>query len=133
MTRFQQITLGTVLSLFALGMILFAGSGAPTVADEDQRPGLVSTAETFEQTSTFYPSGAEYVQAVYASQGIDISTDIAADSYSAEAGPMVGDIVIGHDYVGILTDESTAVGVANDGGIAQTFRVTTEDINRVDW
>ena len=135
MTRAQQITLGSILALFAIALVLFS-AGAPAeskVSDEDQRPGLVSTAEMFAETSTYYPTGAEYVQAVYASQDIEITTDIEADSYSAQSGPMVGDIVVGANYYGIMTGETTAMGVHVDGGPVQEFRLTTEDVRRVDW
>lgn len=136
MDRTKQWTLTTILVMFIIALILgvsIAPAGERKVADEDQRPGLVETAVMFEQTDTYYPTGAEYVQAVYASQGIEISTDLGEDSYSAQSGPMVGDIVIGHDYVGIMTGEGVAVGVSNDGGFAQVMRLTTEDIRRVDW
>lgn len=134
MTRKQTIATVLVLIAAALGMILAAPSGesAGPGDGEGQRTGLVETAEMFEETSTFYPSGAEYAQAVYASQGIEISTDLDADTYSIDA-VAPGDVVIGAGYVGILVDDTTALGVLHDGGPVQEYRVTTEDVRRVDW
>ena len=132
--RFALALAGLAIAL--AGVLLVAPTSAPTgseCADEDQRPGLVATAEMFEETNTFYPSGAEYAQAVYASQCITISTDIAADSYVSPTGAMPGDIVDGYGYVGIMVNDTTAIGVADDGGPAQVMRLTTEDIRRVDW
>lgn len=133
MNRAQQITLGVVLFLFALGMVLFAAGAPAQTPDKDQRPGLATTATMFEETDTFYDTGAEFVQAVYASQDIEISTDIEADSYSAQSGPMVGDIVVGANYYGIMTGEGEAMGVHTDGGPVQAMRLTDEDVRRVDW
>lgn len=131
MTR-SQVRTATIVAIVVAVLVLLA---APLnrVADEDQRPGLVSTATMFEDTHTHYPSGAEFAQAVYASQGIDISTDIVADSYVSTEGALRGDIVIGEGYVGILTGEGVAMGVALDGGPVQEVRVTTEEVRRVDW
>ena len=134
MTR-KQTTIATVALLFA-AILAFIVAGTPTAAapgdGEGQRSGLVATAHTFEDTHTYYDSGAGYVQAVYASQGIEISTDLEADTYSP-AVPAHGDVVIGNGYVGIMVDDTTAIGVDDDGGPVQTYRVTTEDIRRVDW
>lgn len=134
MTRKQTIATVLVLIVAALGMILAAPSGesAGPGDGEGQRTGLVDTAVMFEETSTFYPSGAEYAQAVYASQGITISTDLDADTYSIDA-VAPGDVVIGAGYVGILVDDTTALGVPHDGGEVEVYRVTTEDVRRVDW
>lgn len=134
MTRKQAIATVLVLIVAALGMILAAPSGesAGPGDGEGQRTGLVDTAVMFEETSTFYPSGAEYAQAVYASQGITISTDLDADTYSIDA-VAPGDVVIGEGYVGILVDDTTALGVPHDGGEVEVYRVTTEDVRRVDW
>ena len=134
MTRKQTIATVLALIVAALVVILAAPSGesAGPGDGEGQRTGLVETAEMFEETSTFYPSGEEYVQAVYASQGIDISTDLGEDTYSIDA-VAPGDVVIGEGYVGILVDDTTALGVPSDGGMVQVYRVTTEDVRRVDW
>ena len=134
MTRKQTITTVLVLVVAALAVILAAPSGesAGPGDGEGQRTGLVETAQMFEETSTFYPSGAEYAQAVYASQGITISTDLEADTYSIDA-VAPGDVVVGEGYVGILVDDTTALGVPSDGGMVQVYRVTTEDVRRVDW
>ena len=134
MTRKQTIATVLVLIVAALGMIFAAPSGesAGPGDGEGQRTGLVDTAVMFEETSTFYPSGAEYAQAVYASQDITISTDLDADSYSIDA-VAPGDVVIGRGYVGILVDDTTAMGVPHAGGEVETYRVTTEDVRRVDW
>lgn len=133
MTRKQTIALTVALVLTAL-LVIFAGSSesAGPGDGEGQRTGLVETAVMFEETNTFYPSGAEYAQAVHASQGITISTDLDADSYSVDV-VAPGDVVIGSGYVGILIDDTTAMGVATDGGPVETYRVTTEDVRRVDW
>lgn len=120
----------------ALAGVLLVAPGGPEgseCADQDQRPGLVSQALMFEDTNTHYPTGAEFAQAVYASQCITISSDIAADSYVSNTGAMPGDIVDGYGYVGIMVDDTTAIGVADDGGPAQIMRLTTEDVRRVDW
>ena len=133
MTR-KQTTFATVALLIA-AILAFIVAGTFTTAPGDgqgQRSGLVATAHTFEDTHTYYDSGAGYVQAVYASQGIEISTDLDADTYSP-AVPAHGDVVIGNGYVGIMVDDTTAIGVDDDGGPVQTYRVTTEDIRRVDW
>lgn len=135
MSRSQNLAI-VVVSLIAFIVLLAVaptGGTEPTPYGGDQRDGLVETAVMFEDTSTHYPTGAEYAQAVYASQGIDISTDLATDSYVSTEGPVVGDIVVGHGYVGILTGETTAMGVALDGGPVQEVRVTDEEIRRVDW
>lgn len=134
MNRKQTFTTVLVLIVAALGMIFAAPSGesADPGDGEGQRTGLVETAQMFEETSTFYPSGEEYAQAVYASQGITISTDLVADTYSIDA-VAPGDVVIGEGYVGILVDDTTAMGVAHDGGPVQEYRVTNEDVRRVDW
>lgn len=133
MTRKQTAIVTAALVLVALlGIIVAAPVNAGPGDGEGQRTGLVETAQMFEETSTFYPSGAEYAQAVYASQDIVISTDIEADSYSIDA-VAPGDVVIGEGYVGILIDDTTAMGVLTDGGPVQEFRVTTEDVRRVDW
>lgn len=125
------LSLATALA----GVLLVAPStdGTGQCADQDQRPGLVSQALMFEDTNTHYPTGAEYVQAVYASQCITISTDWEDDSYVSTTGALPGDIVDGHGYVGIMVDDTTAIGVADDGGPAQVMRLTTEDVRRVDW
>lgn len=120
----------------ALAGVLLVAPGAPEgseCADQDQRPGLVSQALMFEDTNTYYPTGAEFAQAIYASQCIEISTDWEDDSYVNNTGAMPGDIVDGHGYVGIMVDDTTAIGVADDGGFAQVMRLTTEDVRRVDW
>ena len=134
MTRKQTFT--TVLALIVVALVVFfaapVGESAGPGDGQGQRSGLVATAHTFEDTRTYYGSGAGYVQAVYASQGIEISTDLDADTYSP-AVPAHGDVVIGNGYVGIMVDDTTAIGVADDGGPVQTYRVTTEDIRRVDW
>ena len=133
MTR-KQTTIATAALLIA-AILAFIVAGTSTTAPGDgqgQRSGLVATARTFEDTHTYYDSGAGYVQAVYASQGIEISTDLDADTYSP-AVPARGDVVIGNGYVGVLVDDTTAIGVDDDGGPVQTYRVTTEDIRRVDW
>ena len=120
----------------ALAGVLLVAPGTPEgseCADQDQRSGLVSQALMFEDTNTHYPTGAEFAQAIYASQCIEISTDIEADSYVSNTGAMPGDIVDGHGYVGIMVDDTTAIGVADDGGPAQVMGLTTEDIRRVDW
>lgn len=134
MTRKQTIATVLVLIVAALGMIFAAPSGesAGPGDGEGQRTGLVDTAVMFEETSTFYPSGAEYAQAVYASQGITISTDLDADTYNIDA-VAPGDVVIGEGYVGILIDDTTAMGVPHGGGEVEVYRVTTEDVRRVDW
>lgn len=134
MTRKQTIATVLALIVAAMGMILAAPSGESTGPGdgEGQRTGLVETAQMFEETSTFYPLGAEYAQAVYASQGITISTDLDADTYSIDA-VAPGDVVIGEGYVGILIDDTTAMGVPHDGGEVEVYRVTTEDVRRVDW
>lgn len=134
MNRKQTFTTVLVLIVAALGMIFAAPSGesAGPGDGEGQRTGLAETAQMFEETSTFYPSGEEYAQAVYASQGITISTDLVADTYSIDA-VAPGDVVIGEGYVGILVDDTTAMGVAHDGGPVQEYRVTNEDVRRVDW
>lgn len=133
MTRKQTIAVTIALVLTAL-LIVFVGapSNAGPGDGEGQRSGLVETAQMFGETSTFYPSGAEYAQAVYASQGITISTDIGADTYVADV-VAPGDVVVGSGYVGILVDDTTAMGVPTAGGMVQTYRVTTEDVRRVDW
>lgn len=134
MTRKQ--TIATVIALAVAALSVFftapAGESIGPGDGEGQRTGLVETAQMFEETSTFYPSGAEYAQAVYASQGITISTDLDADTYSIDA-VAPGDVVIGAGYVGILVDDTTALGVLHDGGPVQEYRVTTEDVRRVDW
>lgn len=131
--RTRTLVLVIALIVMAAGVVLTAGSaGGRKTPDADQRPGLVETAQMFEETSTFYPSGAEYAQAVYASQDIVISTDIEADSYSVDS-VSPGDVVIGAGYVGILVDDTTAMGVLHEGGPVQVFRVTNEDVRRVDW
>lgn len=120
----------------ALASVLLVATGIPGGSEcevQDQRPGLVSQALMFEYTNTHYPAGAEYVQDVYASQCIDISTDWAGDSYVSNTGAMPGDIVDGRGYVGIMVDDTTAIGVADDGGPVQVMRLTTEEIRRVDW
>ena len=134
MTRKQTIATVLALIVAALVVILAAPSGesAGPGDGEGQRTGLVETAQMFEETSTFYPSGAEYAQAVYASQGITISTDLEEDTYSIDA-VAPGDVVIGAGYVGILIDDTTALGVLHDGGPVQEYRVTNEDVRRVDW
>lgn len=134
----RRNTLVSLLLTTALAGILFVApdASAPSTgacADKDQRPGLVEQSLMFEETSTYYPTGEEYVQAVYASQCITISTDLQADSYSAGVNAMPGDIVDGHGYVGILVDDTTAVGVPDGGGFVQIMRVTSEDVRRVDW
>lgn len=132
--RFVLALAGLAIAL--AGVLLVAPTSTPTgsaCADEDQRPGLVSQALMFEDTNTHYPTGAEFAQAVYASQCITITTDIEADSYVSPTGAMPGDIVDGHGYVGIMVDDTTAIGVADDGGPAQVMGLTTEDIRRVDW
>ena len=133
MTR-KQATFATVaLLIAAILSFAMAGTSTPTPGDgEGQRSGLVATALTLEYTHTYYDSGAGYVQAVYASQGIEISTDLNADTYSPVV-PAHGDVVIGNGYVGVLVDDTTAIGVDDDGGPVQTYRVTTEEIRRVDW
>ena len=134
MNRKQTFT--TVLALVVAALAVFfaapAGESIGPGDGEGQRTGLVETAQMFEETSTFYPSGAEYAQAVYASQDITISTDLEADTYSIDA-VAPGDVVIGRGYVGILVDDTTALGVPDDGGPVQVYRVTTEDVRRVDW
>ena len=62
MTRKQTITTVLVLVVAALAVILAAPSGesAGPGDGEGQRTGLVETAQMFEETSTFYPTGAEY-------------------------------------------------------------------------
>lgn len=133
MTRKQTTIVTVALVLVALLVIFVAAPGNAGPGDgEGQRSGLVETAQMFEETSTFYPSGAEYAQAVYASQDITISTDLEADTYSIDA-VAPGDVVIGRGYVGILVDDTTALGVPDDGGPVQVYRVTTEDVRRVDW
>ena len=133
MTR-KQATFATVaLLIAAILSFAMAGTSTPTPGDgEGQRSGLVATAHTLEYTHTYYDSGAGYVQAVYASQGIEISTDLNADTYSPVV-PAHGDVVIGNGYVGVLVDDTTAIGVDDGGGPVQTYRVTTEEIRRVDW
>ena len=134
MTRKQTIAPVIALAVAALS-VFFAAPAGESIGPGDgegQRTGLVETAQMFEETSTFYPSGAEYAQAVYASQGITISTDLDADTYSIDA-VAPGDVVVGEGYVGILVDDTTAMGVAHDGGPVQEYRVTTEDVRRVDW
>lgn len=133
MTR-KQTTIATVALLIA-AILAFIVAGTSTTAPGDgqgQRSGLIATAHMFQDTDTHYASGAEYVQAVYASQGIEITTDLLADTYSPTV-PAHGDVVIGNGYVGVLVDDTTAIGVDTDGGPVQTYRVTTEDIRRVDW
>ena len=133
MTR-KQTTFATVALLIA-AILAFIVAGTFTTAPGDgqgQRSGLVATAHTFEDTHTYYDSGAGYVQAVYASQGIEISTDLDADTYSIDA-VAPGDVVVGEGYVGILVDDTTALGVPSDGGMVQVYGVTTEDVRRVDW
>ena len=133
MTRKQTTIVTVALVLVALLVIFVAAPGNAGPGDgEGQRSGLVETAQMFEETSTFYPTGAEYAQAVYASQDITISTDLEADTYSIDA-VAPGDVVIGEGYVGILVDDTTAMGVAHDGGPVQEYRVTNEDVRRVDW
>ena len=134
MTRKQTIATVIALAVAALS-VFFAAPAGESIGPGDgegQRTGLVETAQMFEETSTFYPSGAEYAQAVYASQGITISTDLDADTYSVDA-VAPGDVVIGAGYVGILIDDTTALGVLHDGGPVQEYRVTNEDVRRVDW
>ena len=132
------VTASILLMLAALAVLVLlpAPASAPTSigpGDGDgQRTGLVETARMFEATTTYYPTGEEYVQAVYASQGITISTDLDADSYSIDdAAP--GDIVVGDGFTGILVGYSTAVVVPDDGGVAYAVVVTKEDTRRVDW
>ena len=136
MNRKQTFTTALALALAIAALALFfaapAGESNGPGDGEGQRTGLVETAQMFEETSTFYPSGAEYAQAVYASQGITISTDLGEDTYSIDA-VAPGDVVIGEGYVGILVDDTTAMGVPHDGGPVQVYRVTTEDVRRVDW
>lgn len=132
MSRSQNLTLVATLFVAVLVIVGIAPAETPSMGN-DQRDGLVSQALMFEDTHTHYPTGAEYAQAVYASQGIEISTDIAADSYVSNSGAMPGDIVDGHGYVGIMVDDTTAIGVADDGGPAQIMRLTDEDVRRVDW
>lgn len=130
----KQTAIVTIALLIA-AILAFIVAGTSTIGPGDgegQRSGLVATARMFEDTHTYSDSGAGYVQAVYAAQGIEISTDLLADTYSAEV-PAHGDVVIGSGYVGILVDDTTAIGVDEDGGPVQTYRVTTEDIRRVDW
>ena len=133
MTR-KQTTIATVALLIA-AILAFIVAGTSTTAPGDgqgQRSGLIATAYMSEGTHTHYASGAEYVQDVYASQGIEITTDLLADTYSPTV-PAHGDVVVGNGYVGVLVDDTTAIGVDTDGGPVQTYRVTTEDIRRVDW
>lgn len=132
MSRSQNLAVALTSLIAFLAILAIAPTGGTTPGG-DQRDGLVETATMFEQTDTHYPTGAEYAQAVYASQGIDISTDLGADSYVSTDGPLVGDIVVGEGYVGILTGETTAMGVALDGGPVQVMRVTNEEVRRVDW
>lgn len=133
MTRKQTIIATVTLLIAAILAFDMAGTSTTAPGDgEGQRSGLIATAHMFEDTHTYYDTGAEYVQAVYASQGIEISTDLNANTYSTTV-PARGDVVIGNGYVGVLVDDTTAIGVDDDGGPVQTYRVTTEEIRHVVW
>ena len=126
----RSLTLSFLVVVILAALVLPSPSAdAPGGA---QRGGVVAAATTAAETGANFVNGDEFIRATYASQGIRVD-DVQQDSYSAGASPVVGDVVVGHGWSGILTGEDTAVGVTSTGGHAQVFRVTTEDIRRVDW